>query len=260
MLVRLLSSTTVLSVAILCLSQVVSAAPVTTNITKSARIRDNGRTVTEINPGAAFVGDAGNDADNRHLMYFDLSSLAGQTVVGNGTLSIQLNLTEGTTDASDFFDLYVINDSNVGWITSTDPTWNELSDSGSTLWKDSVGTGLPFGSGNPAAPGSGDGGLGAPGDGYGDFQSALNQAIYVNGEILTWDISAGELQNMIDGTNAGFLLRKRDESTFGRLRLNGATAQLTLNTVVPEPASFAIWSLICLGLAGFGYYRRSPKG
>jgi len=62
-------------------------------------------------------------------------------------------------------------------------------------------------------------------------------------ESYTLTLEAGP--SAVSGNNTGL----------DALTLNGLVA----DAVVPEPASIAIWSLIGLGLAGFGYYRTRRK-
>ena len=67
------------------------------------------------------------------------------------------------------------------------------------------------------------------------------------------------LQGWIDGTNAGFILRKRDELDFGRINFKSITDATISNRpslefdVVPEPGAFL---LMTLGVAGLGFVRR----
>jgi len=241
----------------------VSAAtgPLTHNIAaaRRARIRDNGRNTVEVN-GNAFVGDSSNNADNRMLYFFDLSSITGgplSTVQGDGTLSVQISSQQASPDIGDFFDLHVVDDNNVGWtVPGSDPTWNHLSKSGGTLWKDSTGADLTTTDTNVQTPGTLNGGLGAPGDGYAMLLDTVNQAGYAGGQTISWTIPAAVLQDMIDGVNAGFLIRTRDEGNFGRLQLAANSAQLSFVTdeapsAIPEPLTMLAVGLSIGGLGGY---------
>jgi len=212
----------------------------------SLRMRDNA-----INGKAGndmYVGDAGNEADNRFLLRFDISSLAGQTVVGDGTLTLTIAQVDGSPNPGDFFDVYEVDDNNVGWSSSTS-SWNRFNQDTSVLWKDSAGLDLPVATGNVGDPTLG--GLGTPSQGYGATPIAtINQASYAVNDTVDVTIPQAVLQDWVDGVNAGLLFRGRDQTNAGRVAFDKPTSGsvserplLTLD-VVPSgtlPATIAVY-------------------
>ena len=117
------------------------------------------------------------------------------------------------------------------------------------------------------------------------FGDALTEAeavsIYSLGDSTALNYDAGEAQQLFDlhtagsgtveidglewvfianGLNGG--LGIVDESATGfqfALQLDGTGSGVGVAAVVPEPSSIALWSLIGISLAGFGYYRKRRK-
>jgi len=213
---------------------------------ESLRMRDN-----LINGKAGddmYVGDAGNDADNRFLLGFALSSLAGLDVDGDGTLTLTVAQVDGGPNSGDFFDAYQVNDHNPGWSRTTS-SWNRLDQDSGILWKDSAGSDLPAATANVADPTLG--GLGIPGQGYGTTAVAtINQPSYAVNNTVDVTIPESVLQGWIDGVNAGLLFRGRDQTNAGRVRFNdprdnnaGERPLLTFNGVIggtPPPSVILI--------------------
>lgn len=165
-----------------------------------------------------FLGDAGNDADNRALVDFDMTPLAGWQAVGDATLRLRVSGKDGTVNAADVFELYQIADEN-GTFAHGQSSWNHLVQSSNTPWQDLSGNDLPTGP-SPA------GGLGAPGEGYEVAPlDTISQSSYPTGSFIEFNVPQAIVQDMIDqdatGTRfPGFLLRHADENLAGRLTLN----------------------------------------
>ena len=223
----------------------------------TARLRDNG-----LNTGTGnqpFIGDSGNDADNRFTIFFDLTAYAGMTVTGDGALSLHITGVNTAPGSDDFFDLHAIYASNAGWTSANSWSWNYLNAATSNAWKNSSGVDLPLATSDEASPTIG--GLGAPGDGYELTPFAtLNQNSYTNATRVSITIPQAQLQTWIDGSNAGALVRARDENNLGRLSFRQPTGGiiserpiLTFDVAaIPEPSSFA---LILLGFGLLYRYR-----
>ncbi|MFW6161636.1 MAG: LamG-like jellyroll fold domain-containing protein [Planctomycetota bacterium] len=169
-----------------------------------------------------FVGDAGNEADNRSLLRFDLSALAGYELAGDAALRVRVNQVRANPDATDFFDIHRIAPTNAGWAegnngsvtqsaSGLEPSWDRYSQSPDQPWRDAAGNPLPGGT-SPA------GALGQPGEGYEAAPIAtINQASYSVGDFITVPIPRDVAQAVVDGDDSGFILRKRDETDSGRL-------------------------------------------
>ena len=206
----------------------------------SSRLRDNGLSVGT--DDSMYMGDSGNDADNRALLYFDLSAYAGATVTGDGTLTLLVFQVDGNPGSDDFFDVYAVDANNAGWIAAGDSSWNFLDVSESTPWKDGAGADLALASSDVANPVLG--GLGVPGEGYAALSFAtLNEASYSSGIPVSITIPQSQLQAWIDGPNAGMLFRGRDQTNAGRIAVRhprtGTVSErpiLSFN-VIPEPTS-----------------------
>lgn len=198
-----------------------------------------------------FVGDNGNDADNRSLIRFDIAALAGLEAAGDATLRLRVMQVQGAPDATDFFDVYRIVPTNAGWAEGNngsvtqaaaglEPSWDRFSQTPAQAWRDGAGTDLPGGT-SPA------GGLGQPGEGYGAAPIAtINQASYAVGNLINVPIPRDVVQAMIDGDSSGFILRKRDETDTGRIAFNkketgtvGQRPTLTVHAVDPDRPLYA---------------------
>lgn len=209
----------------------------------SARMRDNGLTVT--NDAAMFVGDAGNDADNRFLLRFDLTSLSGLFAQGDGTLRLRVAQIDGNLDGDEFFDVYTVDPNNTGWARTTS-SWNYVHTATTTPWEDSGGSPLPVATGDVDEPVLG--GLGIPGEGYAAAAiDTINQASYAVNSTVTIAIPEQVLQDWMDGTNSGLFFRERDERREFSGRVQFGSPALTLD-VVPEPATLSLLALGGLGL------------
>lgn len=116
-----------------------------------------------------------------------------------------------------------------------DASFNNLSDDVQVLVSDAVGTLVNAG---VSADGS-QGGAGANG---------LNETLMESTSMVFQFVSDGNPVSLLfDGT----------ASAINQTPLNGL--EINLLQVVPEPASIAIWSLIGIGLCGFGYFRFGRK-
>ncbi|OPZ22660.1 MAG: hypothetical protein BWZ10_00334 [candidate division BRC1 bacterium ADurb.BinA364] len=205
----------------------------------SLRIRDN--LLNGASNANMFMGDSGNDADNRCLLRFNFSALSGWTVVSDGTLQLTVNQVDGSPGIDDFFDLHLIYPTNAEW-TTANSTWNWLSITPASAWKNALGADLPTGTGTDGIPNTLLGGLGNPGDGYEAAPIAtINRASYAVSDVLTATIPAAAIQTLISDGAAprGILFRLRDEDNFGRIQVMNASSgaagpNLTFNA---EPAS-----------------------
>jgi len=216
----------------------------------SARMRDNGLTVT--GDAAMYVGDAGNDADNRFLLRFDLSSLSGLFAQGDGTLTLKVTQIDGNLNSDEFFDAYTVDPSNTGWARTTS-SWNYIHTASTTPWEDSSGSPLPIATGDVDEPVLG--GLGIPGEGYAAAPiDTINQASYAINSTVSIAIPEQVLQDWMDGTNAGLFFRERDERREFSGRVRFGSPALTLD-VVPEPATLGL-----LALGGLALLRRRRRG
>jgi hypothetical protein len=218
---------------------------------ENVRLHDAAYINTPWTEEALFVGDSGNDADNRSLVGFDLSALAGWQATGDATLRLRITHVDpdvAAVDTNDYFDLYKLHSTNAGWAEGQS-TWNRLDHAGDVKWKNADGTDRPLG----ASPG---GGLGAPGDGYQATPlDTVNQAAYAADTYVTFVIPQAEVQAMIDGDNPGLLLRTRDETETGRLAFrnrsgNAEGPRLTVHAVQTNPYVDAV-----LADTPIGYYR-----
>jgi hypothetical protein len=191
----------------------------------------------------------------RSMLKFDLSSYAGQTVVGSGTLQLTTGII-GTAAAGRTVDAYPIFSSNASW-TETGATWNNLLES--SLTTDTTDSDKPW----VNADGGGSySGLGAPGEAY--AATPVITATIPSGEQLpmTFTIPAAIIQNWIDhpSDNAGLLLRLPSEIDAdsnkkvyffpAEYSYAGYHPKLTFTTIVPEPATGALM-LIGGGLLTF---------
>ncbi|MCC7350992.1 MAG: PEP-CTERM sorting domain-containing protein [Phycisphaerales bacterium] len=163
--------------------------------------------------------------DHRSILFFDLSSLAGQTATSDATLT----LTMADNHAGVAFSIYAISDANAGWLqgdnTSYAPagpgevTYEDLS-SPSTPW--TGGDGLEGAGGyNHTAVDSGVGGL---------YNTTVN---------LT--IPQSLIQHWIDGPNAGLLINSDTMYVQIQFRSSEDTAgrpMLQINAV-PEPGTLS---------------------
>lgn len=195
---------------------------------------------------AIFAGDSGNAAINRALVRWDLSSLAGGTVLGDATL--RMNVTQvsqdigfETVDIDDFFDFHRIVDNNAGWLengqtgigqgdaTGLSPSWNNFSQTPLQPWVNGAGTGnFP--------------GLGGPGDGYDSSPAfTLNQADYTTPLDVQITVPQAVIEDIIAGgaNHPGFLLRARDEFFAGRILFSGDATLHTLTVDVDIPPAVA---------------------
>ncbi len=173
-----------------------------------------------------FAGDSGNGAVNRALIRWDLSSLAGTTILGDATLSMRIHQLSqdigagsAVVDGNDFFDFHRIVDTNAGWIEDTldninngpstglFPSWDHYSQTPLQPWVNATGTGnFP--------------GLGGPSDGYAAAPAfTLNQHTYSTGDDVLITVPKSVIENIIAGgaNHPGFVLRARDEFATGRI-------------------------------------------
>jgi len=192
--------------------------------TADVRLNDNYRNGNGGND-QLFVGDNGNDADNRSLLRFDISALGGFEAAGDATLRMRVMQVQGAPNAGDFFDIHRIVPANAGWAEGNngsvtqaaaglEPSWDRFSQTPAQAWRDGAGIDLPGGT-SPA------GGLGQPGEGYETTPIAtINRASYAVGDLINVPIPRDVVQAMIDGDSSGFILRKRDETDTGRIAFN----------------------------------------
>ena len=87
-------------------------------------------------------------------------------------------------------------------------------------------------------------------DAVGADQLLIDDGTFVNAGVDTGQQFLVESNGMDD-----ILLRIIEDSSTNRTRFNGLSITTLELAVVPEPASVAIWTLLGLGLASFGYFR-----
>ncbi|MEX0866425.1 MAG: hypothetical protein WD030_03640, partial [Pirellulales bacterium] len=181
--------------------------------------------------------------------------------------------TLGGPSGDDFFDVYVIFDTNAGWQDASapdGPRWNFHGNPAGRRWKDSGGTDLAIATSNVEVPTLG--GLGTPGQGYALTPiDSINQTSYTPGDVIAVTIPESVLQNWIDGTNAGLLFRKRDEDGSdnpGRLAFyNAAAAGIATRpllelefAVVSEPSTGGLGLLALVASAAIAFRHWKKQG
>lgn len=179
-----------MALAAVCLSTPAFAALVTVNPEADTRLLNSGYANSNFGGGTyLFAGNLSGFID-RALIRFDLSAYAGQTVVGNGTLTLKVRLVDGPTGAgaAQTLSVSLLDAANEGW---TEGTGNDggVVQSGTAVWN--------FKSYNGTAWPGGGTGLGGPGAGYGAVALDSVSALFAGGNTITFTIPQATIQSWI---------------------------------------------------------------
>lgn len=175
---------------------------------------------------------------HRGVLSFDLSSLIGQTVTGDATLT----LTMADNHPGIAFSIYSIIDANAGWAQGDNPAYAPAG-AGEVTWENKS---------HPSTPWVG--GPGLEGAGYGYNPVAVDGDVggnYNTPVVLT--IPQALVQHWIDTANAGLLIFSDTQGQAVQFRSSDDSAGRPLLeiTAVPEPAALSL-----LGLGALAMRRR----
>ncbi|MCC6424570.1 MAG: PEP-CTERM sorting domain-containing protein [Phycisphaerales bacterium] len=164
------------------------------------------------------------------VLSFDLSSLAGQTVTGDATLT----LTMADNHVGVPFSIFAISDANAGWSQGDNPSYAPA-DLGDVTYEYRISNTSPWV--------GGDGLAGAGGYDHTAVDSGVGGAYNTTVDLT---IPQSLIQHWIDVANAGLIINSDSLGTAIQFRSSDDTAGRPLLTfsAVPEPATLSVLGMI----------------